>query len=51
MGLWMGGGEKGKGRVIDGYGVRLEAKEVEDENEFREMTRKIQGGESGTVQE
>lgn len=51
MGLWMGGGEKGKRRVIDRYGVMREAKEAEDENECREMTGGIQGGGSGAVQE
>ncbi len=47
----MGGREKGKRRVMDRYGVRWEAKEAEDENECWEMTRGIQGGESGAVQE
>lgn len=45
----MGEGRKEKRQVIDRYRVRLEAKE--DKNECIEMTKGIQGVESGAEQE
>ncbi len=51
MGLWLEKRVKGKGRVIDRYRVRWQAKKAVDKNECRDTTRGIQGGETGAVEE